>query len=191
MNFIILRLTVIAFLCALALGLTHSSTKALITVNKDQYALRQLQDLIGNSQAEVREISDQYFEVTFNDALVGHIFEIQTLAGYNGEIIMWLAISTDNRVMGVRVSKHNETPGLGDDLDIDVSDWILSFNKHNLQSVHWDVKKDGGDFDQFTGATITPRAVVAAVKEGLAAYNTDPKRQSGNTKSYTKGNRDE
>lgn len=181
MNFIIVRLTLIAFLCALALGLTHSSTKALITVNKDQYALRQLQDLIGNSEAEIREVGDKHFEVIFNDELVGHIIETKTLAGYNGEIIMWVAITTDRSVMGVRVSKHNETPGLGDDLDIDISDWILSFNKHNLKSAIWAVKKDGGDFDQFTGATITPRAVVASVKQGLATYNLDSMRKSRNT----------
>ena len=173
MNLIILRLTTIAFLCALALGLTHSSTKDTIAINKDQYALKQLQALIGNPRADIKERGDKQFEVLLNNDLLGHIIEIRTNKGYNGEIIMWLGISLDGKVMGLRVTKHSETPGLGDDLDLNVSDWILSFNHQSLDSIVWKVKKDGGDFNQFSGATITPRAVVAAVKEGLITFNSD------------------
>ena len=76
----------------------------------------------------------------------------------------------DGTVTGVRVLNHKETPGLGDKIDLRVSDWILSFNQEvvsedNMQD--WQVKKDGGQFDQFTGATITPRAVVQAVKNAV------------------------
>ncbi|WP_394221014.1 RnfABCDGE type electron transport complex subunit G [Alteromonas gracilis] len=81
------------------------------------------------------------------------------------------AIGTNNlKVLGVRVIEHKETPGLGDKIELAVSNWITlfsgkSFSTDNLAP--WQVKKDGGEFDQFTGATITPRAVVGAVREAL------------------------
>lgn len=86
--------------------------------------------------------------------------------GYNGDIHLLIGLSYSGNVIGVRVTKHNETPGLGDDIDIKRSDWISAFD--NLQTgqmamQQWQVKRDGGSFDQFTGATITPRAVVHAV----------------------------
>ena len=68
--------------------------------------------------------------------------------------------------------QHSETPGLGDKIEIKKSPWILSFKDTNLQNKSWEVKKNGGDFDSFTGATITPKAVVLAVKELLHTVNT-------------------
>ena len=73
-------------------------------------------------------------------------------------------------VAGVRVVSHRETPGLGDAIDLKKSDWVLDFDDTSLQAPakdRWLVKKDGGDFDQFTGATVTPRAVVVAVRKAL------------------------
>lgn len=69
--------------------------------------------------------------------------------------------------MGARVTRHYETPGLGDKIELRLSDWITHFSGKSLRSDNdksWAVKKDGGMFDQFTSATITPRAVVNAVK---------------------------
>ncbi|WP_261817003.1 electron transport complex subunit RsxG [Vibrio gallicus] len=86
--------------------------------------------------------------------------------GYNGSIKLLIGVDLYGNVLGVRVLEQNETPGLGDKIDLRVSDWILSFtNKVITQDNHdlWHVRKDGGQFDQFTGATITPRAVVKAV----------------------------
>ena len=90
--------------------------------------------------------------------------------GYSGDIRMIIGINVDGSLAGVRVLAHNETPGLGDKVDLKKSDWILSFNGKSLTnptSEGWQVKKDGGEFDQFTGATITPRAVVKQVKRSL------------------------
>lgn len=94
--------------------------------------------------------------------------------GY-GNTAMVIAIGIDRAgsLLGVRVISHNETPGLGDKIESSKSDWILSFTGRSLndpQSDQWAVKKDGGVFDQFTGATITPRAVVKAVKAGLEFF---------------------
>ncbi len=90
--------------------------------------------------------------------------------GYNGNIELIVAINMDNSISGVRVLKHQETPGLGDKVEIRKSDWITNFNGKKLLSEkdsRWAVVKDGGMFDQFTGATITPRAVIKAVRNTL------------------------
>ncbi len=86
--------------------------------------------------------------------------------GYTGEIRLLIAIRADHSLLGVRVIKHRETPGLGDDIEHEKSAWITDFDNQSLAKLAkpmWTVKKDGGAFDQFTGATITPRAVVHAV----------------------------
>jgi electron transport complex protein RnfG len=96
--------------------------------------------------------------------------------GY-GNTAMVIAIGIDRAgsLLGARVISHNETPGLGDKIELGKSDWILSFTGRSLNDPRpdqWAVKKDGGVFDQFTGATITPRAVVKAVKAGLEFFAT-------------------
>ena len=93
--------------------------------------------------------------------------------GYNGNIAMLVGVMADGSISGVRVVSHKETPGLGDNIDIDRSNWILSFNGKSLTGLtdkQWAVKRDGGVFDQFTGATITPRAVVKCVKNALLYF---------------------
>ena len=93
--------------------------------------------------------------------------------GYSGDITLLMAIAYDGTLLGVRVVNHQETPGLGDAIEITKSDWITEFNGRSLSNLNgsqWHVKKDGGVFDQFTGATITPRAVVKAVHKCLQYY---------------------
>ncbi len=94
--------------------------------------------------------------------------------GYGGPIELMLGLDARGEILGTRVLAHAETPGLGDKIEIARDDWMLSFDGLSLDnptSERWAVKKDGGDFDQFTGATITPRAVVAAVREGLEFFH--------------------
>lgn len=90
--------------------------------------------------------------------------------GYAGPIVLLMAVDQDGQVLGVRVLKHSETPGLGDKIEIGKTDWITAFNGKSLNTGRWAVRKDGGEFDQFAGATITPRAVVQAVKGGLEIF---------------------
>jgi len=81
-----------------------------------------------------------------------------------------MAVDADGRILGVRVLKHSETPGLGDKIEITRHAWITSFDGKSLDDpppAQWAVRKDGGIYDSFAGATITPRAVVRAVKGGL------------------------
>ncbi|MBL4800973.1 MAG: electron transport complex subunit RsxG [Emcibacter sp.] len=93
--------------------------------------------------------------------------------GYGGKITAIMALDAVGKVLGVRVLSHTETPGLGDKIEIQKDDWVLSFNGLSLgmpSEDKWAVKKDGGRFDEFSGATITPRAVVKAVKSGLMFF---------------------
>ncbi|WP_461518834.1 electron transport complex subunit RsxG [Porticoccus sp.] len=96
--------------------------------------------------------------------------------GYNGDIRLIIGINIDGSLAGVRVVSHHETPGLGDKIDLKKSNWIVGFNGKSLTNPApelWKVKKDKGAFDQFTGATITPRAVVQQVYKTLKYYNED------------------
>ncbi|MFA9383380.1 MAG: electron transport complex subunit RsxG [Vibrio cyclitrophicus] len=94
--------------------------------------------------------------------------------GYNGAIKVIVGMKIDGTILGTRVLSHQETPGLGDKIDLRVTDWILSFSGKQVTDSNlerWKVRKDGGDFDQFTGATITPRAVVKSVKQAVQYVN--------------------
>ena len=96
--------------------------------------------------------------------------------GYSGNIELLVAIKYNGSLTGVRVSHHKETPGLGDAIEERRSDWITKFKNHSLTNPDkkgWAVKRDGGEFDQFTGATITPRAIVKAVYNTLHYYKTN------------------
>jgi electron transport complex protein RnfG len=95
--------------------------------------------------------------------------------GYAGEIRLILGLDAEGQVLGVRVLSHAETPGLGDKIEVAKDPWILGFNGLSLGDPpegEWAVKKDGGRFDQFSGATITPRGVVQAIKDGLAFFQS-------------------
>lgn len=90
--------------------------------------------------------------------------------GYAGDIQVLMAVDSDGKTLGVRVLKHSETPGLGDKIEVKIDSWVKSFDGKSLGDPapeKWAVRKDGGIFDQFAGATITPRAVVKAVKGGM------------------------
>ncbi|MEX9234865.1 electron transport complex subunit RsxG [Citrobacter werkmanii] len=108
-----------------------------------------------------------------DDRPVAAILEATAPDGYSGAIQLLVGVDFTGTVLGTRVTEHHETPGLGDKIELRLSDWITHFSGKTIgagNDAHWAVKKDGGDFDQFTGATITPRAVVNAVKRaGLYA----------------------
>ncbi len=108
--------------------------------------------------------------IVANEQRAAVLIELAANSGYNGLIRLIVAIRADGVVLGTRVIEHHETPGLGDKIELHRSDWINSFvdkSLNNVPSNSWRVKRDGGGFDQFTGATITPRAVVTAVHLAL------------------------
>jgi len=182
-------LALFAIACTAIVGLVHSLTK-------DQIVFQQQQDLLRNLNSIITE--DSYNNVIYRDcyilsgAALGTVDSqkvyrarnnknpiaaaITTVApdGYSGNIELLIAININGSVSGVRTLKHQETPGLGDKIEVRKSDWIKSFNTQKLANKNdsrWLVKKDGGMFDQFTGATITPRAVVRAVKNTVTYFN--------------------
>ena len=108
--------------------------------------------------------------------VVAAIIPLTAADGYSGDIDLIVGVNANGSIAGVRVLAHKETPGLGDKVDLKKSDWILGFNGKSLTAPDvsgWAVKKDKGEFDQFTGATITPRAVVGATLRALQYAQTE------------------
>jgi len=170
-------------------ALTEYSTSAAITENERQVLLRNLYALLPRDKLD-NDIATDTLQLPASALLgtddastvyrarlggepVAAIFNSVAPDGYNGKILLLVGVYIDGRLAGVRVVKHAETPGLGDAVEIRKSPWINDFAGKSLANPtpeRWRVKRDGGDFDQFTGATITPRAVVAAVRNTLLYY---------------------
>jgi electron transport complex protein RnfG len=167
----------------------HDNTKARITANERADLLRSLREIMPESKydndvlSNIVEVSDEHL----GDAGLKTIYlarkagepagvVLTTVApqGYNGPITLLVGIDVLGKISGVRVVSHHETPGLGDAIEVKRSPWIKRFNGRSLGDPpvqKWAVKRDGGIFDQFTGATITPRAVVDAVKRSLIYFD--------------------
>jgi electron transport complex protein RnfG len=128
-----------------------------------------------NPVADVMVLKDPHgkdvtvYRALKNGRVTGVAYEIFG-SGYAGEIKLMLGVDADGRILGVRALAHHETPGLGDKIEEKKGNWILRFSGLSLGDPppeRWKVKKDGGQFDQFAGATITPRGVVGAIRGGL------------------------
>jgi Na+-translocating ferredoxin:NAD+ oxidoreductase subunit G len=190
------RMTVAASLLTLfavvgvgLVALTEDSTHERIERNEREYLLRSLNDVLP---------ADRYDNALFEDTIT--VVDAELLGttqpvtvyrarnngipkaviltpvapdGYSGAIRLLVGIDYDGTLTGVRVVAHRETPGLGDAIEAQRSDWILGFDQLNLNQPpleSWAVRRDGGQFDQFTGATVTPRAVVKAVRNSLLYF---------------------
>ena len=104
------------------------------------------------------------------------VLKFNAVNGYNGNISLLAGINSDGSLRGVRIISHKETPGLGDAIEVEKSNWALNFSDKSLSNPEpdkWAVKRDGGEFDQFTGATISPRAVVKAVHRALLYFEAN------------------
>lgn len=164
-------------------AITHTLTESKITEQAQEQLLKTLNQVIPESlydnaltqtctfvtdPALNTSIPQRAFIATRDQNPVAIAVETIAPDGYNGTIKLLVATDLNQNVLGVRVLQHNETPGLGDKVDLNISDWILSFTNKTIEfenDERWAVRKDGGQFDQFTGATITPRAVVNAAKK--------------------------
>lgn len=185
---------ILLFLFAVAgtalVAFTFDATAQRIAANEREALLRNLHVLISPSRhdndiftdvIEVRDILLGNEPVTVYRARmegwpVAAVLTPVAPDGYSGRIKLLVGINLDGSVSGVRVLTHKETPGLGDGIDAERNDWILGFDGRRLgnpETEQWKVKRDGGVFDQFTGATITPRAVVNAVRKTLIYFERE------------------
>ncbi len=160
------RLVFLGFLAGIIITALHLATRQVIQLNQQQYRVQQLRELIDPAE-DIRHVNENLYITSQSDLITGFIFSASTEQGYNGVIRAWIAIDLDNQVRGVRVYAHDETPGIGDKIDITVSPWITTFNEKTLHQYDWRTRKSGGDFDHITGATITSRALIHTVKSGL------------------------
>lgn len=185
-------LTLFAILGGSLVAITERSTAQKIQDNDKQMLLNSLNTIVpveeydndltastltvaASQQLGTKEDSVIYI-ASKNKQPVAFIFNSVAPNGYNGRIDLLVGIYKDGKIAGTRVVKHRETPGLGDAIEARRSDWILGFNQLSLESLtekQWKVKRDGGVFDQFTGATITPRAVVKSVHQTLIYYQAN------------------
>lgn len=188
----VLAAAILGLFSVLGTGLVawvHEGTGPRIAENQRQTLLHTLQALIpaatydNDILADTIEVSERELGIDKPVAVyrarkagrpVAAVLATAAPDGYSGEIRLLVAIEADGSLAGVRVVAHKETPGLGDLIDENKSGWIFGFNGRSLENPppsQWKVKRDGGVFDQFTGATITPRAVVKAVQKTLAYFD--------------------
>lgn len=164
---------------------THSATKARIAANERETLLRSLNALVPPDTVDNDMVSDAIvvqaperlgsesttvYRGRKMEQPVAAVLTSTVPNGYSGPIKLLVAVRYDGTLGGVRVISHKETPGLGDKMEESRSDWIHGFNDKSLSDPpleKWHVKRDGGVFDQFTGATVTPRSIVKAVKNTL------------------------
>jgi Na+-translocating ferredoxin:NAD+ oxidoreductase subunit G len=168
---------------------TFENTKTRIAANERAALLRNLHVLIPPDShtndlfTDVIEVRDptllgsrdpvQVYRARRNGEPVALVLTPEAPDGYSGNIKLLVGIDIEGTLVGVRVLSHRETPGLGDAIETERSDWILAFEGRNLgdpPADQWRVRRDGGVFDQFTGATVTPRAVVNAVRKSLIYF---------------------
>lgn len=180
-------LSIFSILCIVLIYITQQGTHERIDSNRQAKILAGLNEVFP-AAAYDNNLLDASFKVTDellgpgvqviypafkNSKPAGAIISSTAPNGYNGQIKILIGVDFAGVIHAVRVVEHKETPGLGDPIDIKRSDWITQFDSRSIANPaldNWGVKKDGGTFDQLTGATITPRAVVKAVANALLYY---------------------
>lgn len=138
-------------------------------VTESRITLQPPHDLPGSEAAII-------YRVYAGDRPVAALFLVTARDGYTAPIRVLIGIDVTGTVTGVRVIAHRETPGLGDRIEASRSDWVLQFDGHSLRNPQpdgWAIKRDGGEYDQITGASVTPRAVIKAIKETLQYFETN------------------
>jgi electron transport complex protein RnfG len=180
---LVITLTLITLGAGLLLSLVESATRAPIAEQHRLEMLRALQQvlppfdnqpdgdtivLVAGKDKRGRDIERTFYRGRKGNDLSGVAFGVTATEGYGGNIGIMVGVAPDGIVAGIEILTHAETPGLGDKITTEA--FKGQFKGRTLDSVDWRVKKDGGDFDQITGATISPRAVVKAVRAGLVFF---------------------
>lgn len=184
-----LILAALAAICTALVAMTHSMTAPRIAANEQAYLEQSLKPVLEGIDYE-GELSLSAISLRAPDALPGSgsatvyrvfadgrpiaaLFIVTTRDGYSGPIRLLIGVDADGAITGVRVLGHRETPGLGDRIEATKSDWILGFSGRSLTdspAPEWAIVTDGGAFDQLTGASITSRAVIKAIRDTLLYF---------------------
>ena len=184
-----ITLAVIAAICTALVALTYRLTAERIVANEQAWLERSLQPALsglfydsGVTESKIiipppHELPGSetaiIYRVYAEDAPVAALFIVSARDGYAGPIRILAGIDTMGVVTGVHVLEHRETPGLGDRVESTKSDWVKQFNGRSLldpEPTGWAIKGDGGQFDQLTGASVTPRAIIKAIRETLLYF---------------------
>jgi len=185
-------LAAVAAFCTVLVAVTHSYTAPLIHANEQAYLEQSLKPVLGGIEYET-ELSRSVLNVPIPHELPGSeaaviyriyadgmpaaaLFIVSARDGFSGPIKLLIGVKIDGSITAVRILLHKETPGLGDMIVSSKSDWLQQFESTSLTSpieASWKIKRDGGEFDQLTGASVTPRAVIKAVKETLIYFDSN------------------
>lgn len=187
-----LILAIFAAVCVGLIAITYYITRDTIAGEMEAALARTLNQLVEQNEynndvyhdctliADARDLGSnkplKAYRMRQNGEPVAVVMESVAPNGYSGKISMVVGIYENGTIAGVRVTEHQETPGLGDKIDAKKSDWILKFEGKSLSNPdieEWTVSKDGGQFDAFTGATITPRAVIQQVAKTLVFFDNN------------------
>lgn len=172
----VISLILVAAISALILATTDRFTRGPIAEAERLSLMRSLMQVLpehsNNPTTEQIVSAGKSYFIARNskDEVIALAWKQVAKNGYAGSIHILIGVDVDGKIIAIRITHHRETPGLGDGI-VNNNEWLSLFSKQTLESRHWAVKKDGGDFDQFTGATITPRAVVQAVQLGLQEFS--------------------
>lgn len=183
-------LATIAAICTALVAATYQMTAERIAANEKELLEQSLQPALGGisfdgNVSESRIVLQPPHELPGNEpAIIYRVFaEEQPVAaliavtardGFSGPIRILVGVEFDGRVSGVRILQHRETPGLGDKIESARSDWVFQFDKSSIGdpvTTQWAIKGDGGDFDQLTGASVTPRAIIKAIRDTLLYFD--------------------
>ncbi len=184
-----LTLALIAALCTALVAATYQLTEQRIIDNEKALLEQSLQPALAgvfydSSVSESRLVLDPphglpgrdravIYRVYAEGKPVAALFAVTAPDGYSGPIRILVGVEYDGTVSGVRILQHRETPGLGDRIESSRSDWVFQFDGRSLGDpgiTSWAIEEDGGDFDQLTGASITPRAVIKAIRDTLVYF---------------------
>jgi electron transport complex protein RnfG len=185
-------LAIIAGVCTFLVALTWQLTADRIDANEKQWLERSLQPALAGlffdgSVTESMITIPAPHELPGSDAAiiyrvyasekpVAALFVVSARDGYAGPIRLLIGITMEGSITGVRVLEHKETPGLGDRIETTKSDWVLQFDGHSLRDpepANWAIKGDGGQFDQLSGASVTPRSIIKAIMETLTWFEAN------------------
>ena len=185
-------LAVMAAICTGLVAITHSTTAPRIAANAQAFLEASLQPVLAGIEYDGK-LSEStliiepphdlpgrdaatIYRVFADDKPVAALFVVTTPDGFSGPIKLLVGISVNGNITGVSVLEHRETPGLGDLIEASKSDWLLQFRRASIDFPNrdqWAIKRDGGVFDQLTGASITPRAITRAIKKTLLYFEAN------------------